>query len=217
MARAAARSLWRKDGVALGMSARSESADGDISPHVYRAHRAGRSTRRPAQPGDLLAGVYGVMTALIETLFEAEYERLVRSLGVAFDAESAADAVQDAFIRADREWSTVGSLEDPAGWVRRVALNRLLNGRRDQARREEILATVRPVPDADLTAELLDLRRAVASLPNRMRAALCLHHLAGLPVREVAVALEVSEGTVKSNLHDARRRLRELLEEASDV
>ncbi len=157
------------------------------------------------------------MTAGIEQLFDSEYERLVRSLGVAFDAESAADAVQEAFISADRDWSTVGSLDDPAGWVRRVAFNRLLNGRRDRSRREVILATVRPVPDADLTTELLDLRRAVASLPDRMRSALCLHYLAGLTVREVAGVLEVSDGTVKSNLHDARRRLRELLEEVSDV
>lgn len=157
------------------------------------------------------------MTVTIEDLFGREYVRLVRSLGVAFDAESAADAVQEAFIRADRDWAKVGSLDDPAGWVRRVALNRLVNGRRDRARRAEILATVRTVPDADLTVELLDLRRSVASLPIRMRAGLCLHYLAGLPVREVAAALEVSEGTVKSNLHDARRRLRDLLQEGSDV
>ncbi len=157
------------------------------------------------------------MTVGIENLFEAEYERLVRSLGVAFDAESAADAVQEAFIRADRDWWTVRALDDPAGWVRRVALNRLINGRRDRARRAEILATVREVPEADLTADLVDLRRAVTSLPDRMRAALCLYYLGELSVREVAAALEVSEGTVKSNLHDARRRLRELLEEAPDV
>ncbi len=151
----------------------------------------------------------------IEQLFAAEYERLVRSLGVAFDPVSAADAVQEAFVQADRIWE--GSLRtyaDPAGWVRRVALNRLLNGERDRRRRDEILRTVRPVADDDLTTELLDLRRAVAALPDRMRAAVCLHYLADLPVAEVAAALEVSEGTVKSNLHDARARLRQYLEVA---
>lgn len=152
----------------------------------------------------------------VDELFEAEYQRLVRSLAVAFDPESAADAVQEAFIRADREWSVVGAMASPVGWIRRVALNRLLNGRRDRSRRRAILETVRPVADADLTDELLDLRRAVRVLPDRMRAALCLHYLAGLGVREVADVLEVSEGTVKSNLHDARQRLRALLE-VSDV
>jgi RNA polymerase sigma-70 factor (ECF subfamily) len=153
----------------------------------------------------------------VSELFEAEYERLVRSLGVAFDAHAAADAVQEAFIQADRGWSRVATLDDPAAWVRRVAVNRLLNGRRDRQRRREILATVRPVADVDLTDDLVDLRRAIAELPDRMRATVCLHYLADLSVEEVATALEVCAGTVKSNLHDARNRLRELLGEVSDV
>lgn len=153
----------------------------------------------------------------VTRLFDAEYGRLVRSLGVAFDPADAADAVQEAFVRADRDWSRVSGLDDPAGWVRRVAVNRLLNGRRDRTRRREILATIRPVPDADLTADLLDLRRAVAALPDRMRATICLHYLADLPVDDVAIALGVSPGTVKSNLYDARMRLRADLQEGSDA
>lgn len=148
----------------------------------------------------------------VSTLFDAEYRRLVRSLGVAFDPVDAADAVQEAFIEADRRWADVSHLEDPGGWVRRVAVHRLLNGQRNRRRRREILATIRVSSDADLTAELLDLRRAIAALPGRMRAAVCLHYLADLPVDQVAAALEVSAGTVKSNLHDARTRLRSLME-----
>jgi RNA polymerase sigma-70 factor (ECF subfamily) len=150
-------------------------------------------------------------------LFDAEYERLVRSLGVAFTPVDAADAVQEAFIEADRSWDEVGDYDDPAGWVRRVAVNRLLNGKRNRRRRDEILATIKPIADDDLTAELLDLRRAVAGLPDRMRAVVCLHYLADLTVDQVATTLEVSPGTVKSNLHDARLRLREQLGEVSDV
>lgn len=148
----------------------------------------------------------------VEELFEQEYVRLVRALGVAFDPESAADAVQEAFIAADARWRRVGTLDDPAGWVRRVALNRLCNGRRNRLRREEILATIRPTADEDLTDALLDLRRAVDALPERMRLAVCLHHLAGLMVDEVAAAMGVATGTVKSTLHDGRIRLRSLLE-----
>ena len=140
----------------------------------------------------------------VSMLFDAEYRRLVRSLGVAFDPADAADTVQEAFIQADRRWDEVSRLDDPAGWVRRVAVNRLVNGRHDRRRRREILETIRPTLDADLTADLVDLRRSVAALPDRMRAAVCLHYLADLSVAEVAAALEVSAGTVKSNLHDAR-------------
>jgi RNA polymerase sigma-70 factor (ECF subfamily) len=45
-----------------------------------------------------------------------------------------------------------------------------------------------------------------------MRAAVCLHYLGGLSVDEVAGLLDVVPGTVKSNLHDARARLRKRLE-----
>lgn len=153
----------------------------------------------------------------VTMLFDAEYARLVRSLGVAFDPIDAADAVQEAFIQADRRWDEVSRYDDPAGWIRRVAVNRLLNGRRNRRRRREILATIKPVDDADLTDDLLDLRRAVSALPDRMRAAVCLHYLSDLPIDEIAGALDVAPGTVKSNLHDARIRLREALGEVSDV
>ncbi len=153
----------------------------------------------------------------LEELFLRESERLVRSLGVAFGAEAAADAVQDAFIEADRRWKTVSKYRDPGAWVRRVAINRLRSGGRSRRRRAEILAAVRPVAASDLNAELIDLRDAVAGLPEQQRLSICLHYLAGLPIAEVAAALDVAEGTVKSNLHDARSNLRfELREEIAD-
>jgi RNA polymerase sigma-70 factor (ECF subfamily) len=76
---------------------------------------------------------------------------------------------------------------------------------------------VRPVPATGLTVDLLDLRRAIDALAPTMRLTLCLFHLAGLSINEIAAALGVAPGTVKSNLHDARRRLRADLQEVSDV
>ena len=63
----------------------------------------------------------------------------------------------------------------------------------------------------------LDLLAAVRALPQRQRLAVCLHHLAGYPIAEVADALGVAEGTVKSNLHDARASLRRALELSDDA
>ena len=162
------------------------------------------------QPGDALAGVNSIMheASSVDALFHAEYGRLVRVLGVAFDPADAADAVQEAFIVADRRWRDVSSYSDPAGWIRRVALNRLLNGRRNHRRRTEILNTLRPVADVDLSVELLDLRRSLAALPARMRATATLFYLADLPVEQIAEQMGISVNTVKSNLHDARTRLR---------
>lgn len=152
----------------------------------------------------------------VEDLFDRHHAAIVRALSVAFDdPEGAADAVQEAFIEADRRWGRVSQYDDPAVWVRRVAINRLRNGRRNRRRRAEIVAAIRPVRPEDLTAELVDLRRALDALPEKMRLAVCLHHIAGVPVDDVAATLEVSPGTVKSNLHDARLRLRAEMEDTA--
>ena len=55
-----------------------------------------------------------------ETLFRNDYARLIRGLGSFGDG--AEEAVQEAFVKALVRWSHVGKLEDPAGWVRRVAV-----------------------------------------------------------------------------------------------
>jgi len=162
------------------------------------------------QPEEGPAGVTPIMheALSVDALFHAEYARLVRVLGVAFDPADAADAVQEAFIAADRRWRDVSAYSDPAGWIRRVAINRLLNGRRNHRRRTQILNTLRPVADVDLSDDLLDLRRSFAALPARIRATATLFYLADLPVEQIAEQMNISVNTVKSNLHDARTRLR---------
>jgi RNA polymerase sigma-70 factor (ECF subfamily) len=150
-------------------------------------------------------------------VFRVEFGRLVGALAVAFGAEAAADAVQEAFIAADRRWSRVGKYEDPAAWVRHVALNRLRNERRNARRRVEILTAVRPAKITDLTDELIDLRAALLALPRQQRSSVCLHYLGGYTIDEVAAAMSIAPGTVKSHLSDARARLRLSLLGADDV
>jgi RNA polymerase sigma-70 factor (ECF subfamily) len=160
---------------------------------------------------------YPPVPPTIDDLFRRECPRLVRTLSVVDGAEAAADAVQEAFIAADRRWKTVGALEDPAGWVRRVAINRLRNGRRNRLRRHELLTAVRPVASAELDARDLDLLTAIRLLSRQQRLVVCLYHLGGYPVAAVAEDLGIAAGTVKSHLHDARKALRRSLEVTGDV
>jgi RNA polymerase sigma-70 factor (ECF subfamily) len=62
------------------------------------------------------------------------------------------------------------------------------------------------------TADRLDVVTAVRQLAPRQRTAVILHYLGDLPLPEVARLMNVSEGTVKAHLAQARRRLRPLLE-----
>jgi len=152
----------------------------------------------------------------IEALFRAEYGPLVRALTLACGSpEDAADAVQDAFVQAERHWHKVAGYDQPAAWLRRTAVNRLANRRRGDRRREAYLARTvagfaeqRPVD--------LDLRSAVEALPSGQRLAVGLHYLADLPVDAVAEAMGISAGTVKSQLHDARAALARRPEIASE-
>jgi len=153
--------------------------------------------------------------AAVAALFATEYERLVGSLAVGFGKSDAEDAVQEAFVQALVSWKRVSTYEDPAGWVRRVAVNRLLNRQRDRSRRRRILSGMQsslPEGDASHDVDALVLRSQVANLPARMRAAVCLHYLCDLTVAQTADALAVSSGTVKSTLSEARMKLASSME-----
>jgi len=147
-----------------------------------------------------------------ERLFRVHYRPLVRALTVGAGApDDAADAVQDAFVQLHRHWSRICRYDDPVRWLRRVAINRIVDQQRGAQRRQRALAKVR-VSEAAVAESHLDLRDAIATLAPQQRLAVSLHYLADLAVSEVAEAMAVAEGTVKSQLHDARRRLRERLE-----
>jgi RNA polymerase sigma-70 factor (ECF subfamily) len=157
-----------------------------------------------------------VVDGSVEELFRAEYARLVRALAVsAGGVDAAADAVQDAFVQANRHWARIGQYDDPAAWLRRVAVNRISNQRRDRRRRTHALPRISIVssPVATDVHPDLDLRAVVAALPVQQRTAVCLYYLADLSVEQVSDAMGIAVGTVKSHLHDARRSLSLRLQE----
>jgi RNA polymerase sigma-70 factor (ECF subfamily) len=158
------------------------------------------------------------LAADFDAVFRQHYDPMVRSLAVATgDREAAADAVQDAFVRAFTRWRRISRYDDPAGWVRHVALNRLRDhfrrverGRRavDRLGRQEQTAVDAPSLPPDDTA----LVEAVAALPRQQRVVVALFYVEQLSVREVADAMRLSAGAVKYHLHAARSRLRSTVE-----
>ena len=128
----------------------------------------------------------------------------------------AEDAAQEALLDVVRGLPTLRSADAVRGWALRVATARALK----VAQRERLLALRRrALAEADLvpameSSRTAALKEAFDRLPPRLRATAVLRLYAGLSERETAEALGCSVGTVKSNLHDARKRLAVSLGEA---
>jgi RNA polymerase sigma-70 factor (ECF subfamily) len=162
------------------------------------------------------AGV-SAQPATFDELFRERYPGMVRSLTVAAgDRELAADCVQEAFTRAYVRWRRISRYDDPAAWVRHVAVNKLRDHWRRNRRRDVAVsrlgAQLESVDPPAEPASSPGLAAAVAELPFRQREAVALFYVEGLSVREVADAMRVSEGAVKYHLHEGRERLRRALE-----
>jgi RNA polymerase sigma-70 factor (ECF subfamily) len=145
--------------------------------------------------------------------FRTSFEPMVRSLAVACgDREVAADAVQDAFTRAYARWRRISRYDDPAGWIRHVALNCLRDHFRhaERGRRavERLGGRVEVGSGGLAPTEPDDLLATVAELPRQQRIAVSLFYVEQLSVHEVAEAMGLSEGAVKYHLHAGRERLR---------
>jgi RNA polymerase sigma-70 factor (ECF subfamily) len=172
---------------------------------------AGEGDGAPAAAVAVEVAIDATTTNAFDELFRATYPTLVRALSVAADGEAAADAVQDAFVQANVHWRRVSQLDNPGAWVRRAAINRLANHRRGVRRRDAAVARIEAPAAVDLDPLDLDLAAGLRGLPDRQRLVLCLHYLADLSVLDIAADLGIAEGTVKSNLHDARNALRRRL------
>src|SRR5262245_61865538 len=152
--------------------------------------------------------------AEFQELFEAHYARLVRVLTAATgDREQAADCVQEAFVRAHLHWRKVRAYGDPAGWIRRVAINLAHDQARRSARGRKATERLgaQTQAGADPVDQPIDLVGSLDSLPPQQRMAMALHYVEGLGVAEVADAMGVSEGAVKYHLHEGRERLRRVV------
>jgi len=127
--------------------------------------------------------------------------------------ELAADAVQEAFISAFRRADRFRGEAAVTTWLHRITVNCAI----DRLRREKPTS---PLPDIDpadrhdrygQAETAMDVRAALATLPEAQRMALVLVDMQGLSVAEAAAVLEVAEGTVKSRCSRGRAALAPLL------
>ena len=122
------------------------------------------------------------------------------------------DVVQEALVRA---WRRRDQYDDRRGtaavWLLAITADQARRARRTR-RPSSLVGDVR-VPSASAD-DRVDVEAAVARLPRRQKLAVDCFYFVGLSVSETAAVMRCSEGTVKSTLFDARKRLRPLLEVA---
>lgn len=126
--------------------------------------------------------------------------------------DDATELLQDVFIRA---WRGLGNFRGESAfssWLHRLAVNSLLERvRADKRRSARVLFMEDPgTGTAALDRNVddnMDLETAIASLPEGARIAFVLHEIEGYQHAEIATQLGIAEGTVKAQLHRARKLL----------
>jgi RNA polymerase sigma-70 factor, ECF subfamily len=164
------------------------------------ARRSGGSTQDAWR--DLFTATYPTLAGWVRRLVD--------------DDETAHEIASEAFTRLMAHWS---SPDDPHAYLYKIATNLVRDHwrrtRRSRIALRSIAAGQRDDrPDAPDSA--LRLRALLEPLPEHQRTAVLLHYLAGLPIRDVALVVGRPEGTVKSDLHQARVRLRAEVDTSRD-
>jgi len=142
------------------------------------------------------------------------YRLIYRSVG---DEELAREYTQDTFVKAFRRLDQYRGESAFSTWLHSVAISSVLTGMRRLRRirtREMELSEAQSVaaPDDGGDPHLRErLQAELERLPARLRMPVVLHDIEGYTHREIAVMLEIPEGTSKARLSEARAKLREAL------
>lgn len=158
-----------------------------------------------AQRGDVQA---------FEALYRATSGRVFAvCLRMTGDREHATELLQDVFIKV---WDRLGSFRGESAftsWIHRLAVNTVLEDRRRSQRRmaHEEAAGADEEIDGLTVERALDLETAIGRLPPGVRRAFVLHDVEGYKHHEIAKLTGLAEGTLRAQLHRARRLLMEML------
>jgi RNA polymerase sigma-70 factor, ECF subfamily len=167
----------------------------------------------------VIGGVERVGGPGLEALLIEGYGRAYRTAYLIMrDPGDAEEAVQEAFLRVWRFRDALPTGDGIQPWLYRVLVNTCYSQlRREVPRRQrragdellDHLPASSPSPEVAATASTAAdaVVDALADLPDSLRVPAVLRYWTGLSEKEIAVAIRRRPGTVKSRLHEARRRL----------
>lgn len=138
----------------------------------------------------------------------------------------AEDLFQELLIKAYGKLDDLVKIDEPGSWLSRVMYNLFIDERRRFARRrmhtveegalsgdglEGLAGTEDPVRDNERIEKMQQLDQALSKLSDEHRLIVLLHDTEGYKLTEIQELIGIPVGTVKSRLHRARARLREIL------
>jgi len=174
----------------------------------------GVNVRQERSDAELLAAHVAGERYAFEELFHRHRRQLHRLARLTSRGpEDAADALQDAMLRAHRGAGSFRHDAAVSSWLHRIVVNACLDRlRHAKAHPTAPLEDVHPVADRTAQVETaLVVQRALMRLPVEQRAAVVAVDMQGYSIADTAQLLGVAEGTVKSRCARARARLAQLL------
>jgi RNA polymerase sigma-70 factor (ECF subfamily) len=150
----------------------------------------------------------------LDHIFRNTHSRLLVSMyALTGNMTEAQDVVAEAFVRAVSKRENILAADSPEAWLRTVARN-IAVSRWKRAKHLALLLrrAAEPDPVVDgVSPDRVAVMAAIRRLPRPQAETVALHYIADLSVADIAVTLDVSEGTVKSRLSRGRTALGSLL------
>jgi RNA polymerase sigma factor (sigma-70 family) len=165
-----------------------------------------------------------------------KYEKTVYNLALRMvgDRDDAFDMTQEAFIKAYGSLSSFRGDSKFSVWIYRIATNVCLDFLRSKSRKQQVSLTVSDDDDEDAQLDIPDpsstpeqqlikkismqsVEEGLKTLPDKQRQILVMRELGGMSYAEIGKALSLEEGTVKSRIFRARKRLCTFLLDSGNI
>jgi len=167
--------------------------------------------------------------ASFEALLRPHLDRLYRlAFRLAGNRPEAEDLFQDVLTKVFPRVDELVDIDEPGSWLCRVMYNHFIDNRRRFARQrlvavsdgelppgqglEQLPGSLDPVTDAERRDNIIRVERALARLSEEHRIVVLLHDTEGYKLKEIQRITGTPVGTLKSRLHRARARLRQILD-----
>ena len=167
---------------------------------------------------------------VFERLLRPHMDRLYRlAYRLTYHRPEAEDLFQDVLTKCFTRLDDLLAIRDPGPWLNRVLYNQFVDNKRRYARQrlitieegslpeksvEALAGDSSPLHDTERLETIMQLKTALAALSDEHRTVVLLHDSDGYKLSEIQSITGDPIGTIKSRLHRARARLRELLLES---